>query len=392
MKTNCQREDSPIAAARKRFFRDRGAVAGITGIFLLVLPALYAPLLVNGRPLIMISADGRISLPFAEFFFAPDSSEFFTEQIFNYLALLLPVLLIIHWLPLHRKAVKGILAAAAVLLLCCPFITAVPRLDRTDYRDMAVRNPDMTMVFAPIPYTPYEAVAAPVSPPDRQHICGTDAIGRDLAARLVYGARASLAVGIGSTALALMIGIAVGLAAGFFRGTFDLLVMRGVEILLCFPTFLLLLILMSMLSDRDFGQSIPIVVAVIGLTGWIGLALLVRGETLKQRTLPYVEGGIASGIPAWRIMFRHILPNVTAPILISFTFGVAGAIMAESGLSFLGFGVQPPTASWGELLRQAFEDPLAHRHLTFFPGAALFIAVLSFNLTGEGLRKALDIR
>jgi len=213
-----------------------------------------------------------------------------------------------------------------------------------------------------------------------------------MAARLVYGARASLAVGIGSTVLALLIGIAVGLAAGFFRGTFDLLVMRGVEILLCFPTFLLLLILMSMLSDRDFSQSIPVVVAVIGLTGWIGLALLVRGETLKQRTLPYVESGIASGIPAWRIMFLHILPNVTAPVLISFTFGVAGAIMAESGLSFLGFGVQPPTASWGELLRQAFEDPLAHRHLTFVPGAALFIAVLSFNLTGEGLRKALDIR
>jgi len=181
-------------------------------------------------------------------------------------------------------------------------------------------------------------------------------------------------------------------AAGFLGGWFDLITMRIVEILMCFPTFLLLLILMSMVGDRQAGESVPVVVGVLGFTGWIGLALLVRAETLKQKALPYIAAGVAAGIPAPRIMFRHLLPNVSAPVLISFTFGVAGAILSESGLSFLGFGVQPPTASWGELLRQAFENPLDQPWLTIAPGAALFLAVLSINLTGEGLRKALDVK
>ena len=212
-------------------------------------------------------------------------------------------------------------------------------------------------------------------------------MGRDVASRLIAGSRVSLAVGLGATFLALFIGTAVGLAAGFFRGWFDLIVMRIVEIVMCFPTFLLLLILMSILGDRKFEQSILIVIGVIGLTGWIGAAFLVRGETLRQRALPYIESGIVSGLPVRRILFVHLLPNISGPLLISFTFGVAGAILAESGLSFLGFGVRPPTASWGGLLRQAFDDPLSYWHLTLFPGVALFWAVLSFNFSGEGLRK-----
>jgi peptide/nickel transport system permease protein len=147
---------------------------------------------------------------------------------------------------------------------------------------------------------------------------------------------------------------------------------------------------MSMLKDKGFGQSILLVITVLGLTGWIGLCRLVRGEVLKQRVMPYIISCEATGIPVSRIMFRHLLPNVSGPILISFTFGVAGAIIAESGLSFLGFGVQAPTASWGALLRQAFEDPLEYWHLTLCPGAALFITVCAFNFTGEGLRKIFD--
>jgi peptide/nickel transport system permease protein len=146
---------------------------------------------------------------------------------------------------------------------------------------------------------------------------------------------------------------------------------------------------MSMLKDHQFEQSILIVIAVIGLTGWIGLTFLVRGETLKQRALPYIQSCEVSGISPWRTMTFHLLPNITGPILVSFTFGIAGAIGVENALSFLGFGVQPPTASWGGLLRQACDNPLAYWHLTFFPGLALFIAVLAFNFTGEALRKAL---
>ena len=274
------------------------------------------------------------------------------------------------------------------MLPCC---LTQARLDKTDYRRQ-VEQSGAHAVFAPIPYGPFEIVATPFEAPGRTHWLGADDIGRDVASRMIYGARASLAVGLFATAIALAIGTLVGMAAGYYRGWFDLLVMRLVEILLCFPTFLLLLILMSILKDRKFEQSILIVIAVIGLTGWIGLAFLVRGEVLKQRALPYIQSCEVVGIPVWRTMLVHLLPNIAGPILISFTFGVAGAILAESGLSFLGFGVQPPTASWGGLLRQAFDDPLAYWHLTLFPGLALFIAVLAFNFTGEGLRKALAPR
>jgi peptide/nickel transport system permease protein len=199
-------------------------------------------------------------------------------------------------------------------------------------------------------------------------------------------------VGIIATFLVIIIGTAVGIAAGYYRNAVDLVVMRLVEVLMCFPTFLLLLILMSALGDRQFEQSILVVIGVIGLTGWIGLAMLVRGETLKQRALPYIMSCEVANLPAHKIMFRHLLPNITGPVLISFSFGVAGAILAESGLSFLGFGVQPPTASWGGLLRQAFDNPLDYWHLTFFPGVALFLAVISCNFLGEGMRRALDVK
>jgi len=373
-------------AAGRRFFADFQGRFGLLGILLLVIPAVGAPLLANGRPLLVLGADG-VRLPFLPFVFAPDSTEFLIEQFFNFTLLFLPVALVIS-LTARRKLLRIILLALAALLLLIPFAAARPKLDKTDYRKAAAESGEWTF-FAPIPYGPFEIVASPYQTPSRTHWLGTDQVGRDVASRMIYGARASLAVGLFATGIALVIGTLVGLAAGYYRGWFDLSVMRLVEILLCFPTFLLLLILMSILKDRKFEQSILIVIAVIGLTGWIGLTLLVRGEVLKQRALPYIQSCEVVGISAWRTMTAHLLPNITGPILISFSFGVAGAILAESGLSFLGFGVQPPTASWGGLLREAFDNPLEYWHLTLFPGIALFIAVFSFNFTGEGLRKAL---
>jgi peptide/nickel transport system permease protein len=132
------------------------------------------------------------------------------------------------------------------------------------------------------------------------------------------------------------------------------------------------------------------VVVIIGATGWTGLCRLVRGEVLKLREMPYVQSCVSLGLPSWRILFFHILPNLVGIVSVNFTFSVAGAILAESGLSFLGFGVQPPTASWGELLRQAFDDPKTYWNLVLWPGLALFVAVCSFNFAGEGLRRRLD--
>jgi peptide/nickel transport system permease protein len=378
-----------FTAARRRFFAETQGILGVLGVLILLLPAIFAPLLANGRPLI-VSGHGGVSFPFAAFLFAPDSTEFLIEQIFNYTLLFIPaagLTLMIFRKKTLRLVVLGIVAG----LLLVPFIMAKPRIDKTDYRKITAESGAWTL-FAPIPYGPFEIVASPYEKPSRTHILGTDEVGRDVGSRMIYGARASLAVGIFATAIALIIGTLIGLMAGYFRGWFDLAIMRLVEILLCFPTFLLLLILMSILNDRKFEQSILIVIAVIGLTGWIGLAFLVRGEVLKQRALPYIQSCEVIGISAWRTMTRHLLPNITGPILISFTFGVAGAILSESGLSFLGFGVQPPTSSWGGLLRQAFDNPLEYWHLTLFPGIALFIAVMAFNFTGEGLRKALFTR
>lgn len=379
-------QHSFFAAARRRFFADFQGRLGGVGILILLVPAVAAPLLANGRPLLVFGKEG-LRLPFLPFLFAPDSTEFLVEQFFNYVLLLLPLWLLIA-LIVRRQFPRRILCGAAALLLLLPFAAARPKLDKTDYRLAAAESGERA-VFAPIPYGPFEIIAKPYQKPSREHWLGTDEVGRDVASRMIYGARASLAVGLFATAIALVIGTLVGLMAGYYRGWFDLAVMRLVEILLCFPTFLLLLILMSILKDRKFEQSILVVIAVIGLTGWIGLTFLVRGEVLKQRALPYIQSCEVVGISAWRTMTVHLLPNITGPILISFTFGVAGAILAESGLSFLGFGVQPPTASWGGLLRQAFDNPLEYWHLTLFPGIALFIAVLAFNFTGEGLRKAL---
>jgi len=373
----------------RRFASGAVAWCGVTGIILLFIPAVFAPFIANGRPLLMISHDGQWSMPFLRSFFAPESSEVMVEKLFNFLALYLPVLL--FWVLLCRKKVlKFAVLLISAVVIAAGFFAGKPVMDKKDYREIAAG--EKFALFAPIPYGPDEIAGMPYEAPGREHILGCDDIGRDLASRLIYGSRVSLAVGLLAALLAMVIGIAVGMSAGYFRGKLDLFLMRLVEVMQCFPTFLLLLILMSMLGDYKISQSIPLVIMVIGCTGWIGVAFLVRGEVLKESSLPYIKSCVVSGVPSWKIMFKHLLPNISGTVLISFTFGVAGAILSESGLSFLGFGVQPPTASWGNLMRQAFDNPMAYWHLTFFPGVMLFIAVMSFNFTGDGLRRAFDVK
>jgi len=376
------------STAWHRFRKDSLAMIGLGGVAVMFLLALFVPLLANNRPFFLL-ANGEASFPFLRYLFAPDSSEILIEQIFNYMLLFfIPASLIYFVFKKHIKT-RNILLIISASALLIPFFLTQRRLDKTCWRDEVKKN-HYFAVFAPIPYGPYESTAAHYAKPSVRHLFGADQTGRDVLVRMLYGARVSLAVGLFATLLALVIGTIIGLCVGYYRGRLDLFVMRVVEIIMCFPTFLLLLILMSMLKDKGFSQSILLVIMVLGLTGWIGLCRLVRGEVLKQRILPYIVSCEATGVPVSRIMFRHLLPNVSGPILISFTFGVAGAIIAESGLSFLGFGVQSPTASWGALLRQAFEDPLEYWHLTLWPGAALFITVCAFNFTGEGLRKIFD--
>ena len=387
-------DDSPAVLFRRRFFSDRSALAGVVLILLMVGVAVFAPLLANEKPLMVIAATGEWSFPAFRGLFSTRSPEIFIELGFNYCLCCLPAFAVIL-LILRRKSrvwkSVGLLTVAAVLLT--PFLFHSVKFDGTNWREEIpkIRQAGGFVLTAPIPYGPFETIGTPYEEPSKEHWLGVDHSGRDVAARMIYGARVSSAVGFLATGISLLIGTFLGLLAGYRGGKTDLAIMRLVEIVICFPTFLLLLILMSIMLDYDSRQSILLVILVIGFTGgWPGLCCLVRGETLKQRALPYISAAESMGVPTRRILFAHLLPNVSGPIFVTFTFNVAGAILAESSLSFLGFGVQDPAASWGELLRQAFPDPVTYWHLTLWPGLAIFLAVCAFNFVGEGLRKALS--
>ena len=223
--------------------------------------------------------------------------------------------------------------------------------------------------------------------PTRAHLLGTDDLGRDVLSRMIYGARISLAVGFVSVGIAVLIGTSLGSAAGFFGGALDSLVMRFVDIMLCFPSTMLILTVIAFV-----GPSIWNVMLIIGLTGWMGVCRLVRAEFLTLRERDFVAAARAIGAGNARIIFRHILPNAMAPVLVAAVLGVAGAILTESSLSFLGLGVQPPTPSWGNILTAGKDNIDIAWWLSFFPGIAITCTMLGYNMLGEGLRDALDPR
>lgn len=225
--------------------------------------------------------------------------------------------------------------------------------------------------------------------PSVRHWLGTDAQGRDVWARLVYGARVSLLVGVASQGIALLIGVALGLVAGYRGKWTDDAVMRLADVTLAFPSLLLLIAMAA-----AFEPSLTVVCVVIGVVGWAGMARLVRGQVLVVRELEYVQAMRALGARDGRILLRHVLPNVVAPVVIAATLGIAGAIMAEAALSFLGLGVQPPTPSWGAMIADGRDlSQLRNAPWTSLaPGLAIGGAVLGFNLLGDALRDALDPR
>jgi len=223
--------------------------------------------------------------------------------------------------------------------------------------------------------------------PSFEHLLGTDDLGRDVLARIMYGARISLLVGFVSVGIASLIGISLGALAGYYRGWVDGVIMRFVDIMLCFPSFFLILAVIAFLEP-----SIWNIMIIIGITGWMGVARLVRAEFLSLRERDFVLAARALGASDLRIILRHILPNALSPVLVSATLGVAGAILTESALSFLGIGVQPPTPSWGNMLINGKQTLGEAWWLSVFPGLAILVTVLGYNLLGEGIRDALDPR
>jgi peptide/nickel transport system permease protein len=226
-----------------------------------------------------------------------------------------------------------------------------------------------------------------LEPPSTRHLAGTDQLGRDVLSRMLFGARVSLAVGFVSVGIAATIGILLGAAAGYHGGLVDAVIMRLVDLVLVFPRFFLLLAVLAFLKP-----SIWTIMAVIGLTGWMGVARLVRAEFLALKEREFVLWSQAVGAGAFRIIWRHILPNAMAPVLVAMTLGIPAAILTESGLSFLGLGVQPPHATWGNMLTEGKDTIELAWWLSVYPGLAILVTVLSYNLFGEGIRDALDPR
>lgn len=239
--------------------------------------------------------------------------------------------------------------------------------------------------------TPYDPSAIDayhvLLPPSSEHWMGTDELGRDVFTRIIYGARISLKVGFVAVGIAIAIGTVVGLLAGYYGGWLDSILMRFVDIMLCFPTFFLILAVIALLEP-----SIWYIMLIIGITGWMGVARLVRAEVLSIKERDYITAARSIGASNVRIIFRHILPNAAAPVFVAATLGVAGAILTESALSFLGIGVQPPTPSWGNILTSGKDYLEFAWWLSLFPGLAILVTVLAYNLLGEGIRDALDPR
>ncbi len=243
-----------------------------------------------------------------------------------------------------------------------------------------------SVYWPPVRYSPtrVEIRGDTFAPPSGEHWLGTDRLGRDVMAGMIHGTRISLTVGLVVVAIQAAIGISLGALAGYYGGWIDIAISRFIEMMLGVPTFFLLITVAAI-----FPPSIYLIMAILGLTGWMGIARYVRSEFLRVRAQDFVESARSLGGSDLRVMVRHILPNALAPVLVSMSFGVASAILAESGLSFLGIGVPAHLVTWGSILAAARANTFAW-WLAVFPGAAIFITVTAYNLLGDGLRDALD--
>ena len=255
------------------------------------------------------------------------------------------------------------------------------------------------------PYNPEtQDLSGFYEPPSTAHLFGKDDLGRDILSRIIWGSRISLLVGFSVAALGILIGTAMGTLAGFFGGRTDALISRFIELMLSLPTLPLLLVISGLLATSDLpgvlavknalgaNFSVVLIVSVIALFGWMGTARLVRGEALKLRELEYMDAARALGAGNPRLMLRHMIPNLLPVIIVQATLDVGSAILTEAALSFLGFGIQPPVSTWGNMLSNAQEVVLQYPWIPFFPGLMILITVLAFNFLGDGLRDALDPR
>lgn len=326
-----------ISNARKR--KDRSFLLSVGFVFMFLFMGMFAKFIASPLPMLIYSNNAGIAMPVS-----PMISQIFAR---------------------NKRAIENI-----------------------PYRKLTAEG-KIGALFTIIPYNPYESDLDNTLTSPRlgrfTHYLGTDDLGRDVAARLIHGTSNSMMVGLVAVGIALFIGIIIGAFSGYFGGVTDQLLSRFTEIVICFPTLILIMAILAILKP-----SLMNIMIVIGLTGWPGIARIVRAEFLKRKTLDFVQAGRITGAGHVRLIFKYILPNSMAPVIVIAAFDIAGAVLTESALSFLGIGVPVPEPSWGDVLKTAQDFPDVAWWLTIFPGFLIFMTVVSFNLLGDWLRKNIN--
>lgn len=359
------------------------AKIGLAWIGLLVMIATFSPFLASSHPIYLL-VDGQGSSPLLKHMQALD----WIWLIGFFLTLVISVFSLVAW----KKILLWLASIAVVSVIAYATVSPPVLVVYEHYRELEAEGKVEKIIRAPIPYSAKDylrdyadtGIESPLSAQNRIHLMGTDENGADVASRMIHASRIALGIGFIATGIALVIGTIIGGLMGYFSGIIDIIGMRLVEIFEAIPTLFLLLSFVAF-----FGRSIYMMMVIIGITAWSGYARYVRAEFLKLRQQDFVQAAVASGLPLRSILFRHMLPNGLAPLLVATSFGVASAILAEATLSFLGLGlVDDP--SWGQLLNQAVQSSTFNWWLAVFPGGAIFMTVFAYNLLGESLRDAVD--
>ena len=370
----------------EQFKKNRLSYFALWGVFLLFFVATFAPIVASKIPFVFRDETG-LSFPwFSSLLFNRNVFENGVDLFFNLILITTPFLLALavwtrktkqNFSSKHLLLATSIFYLAAFLLL----LWIEPRTAVPEYRILAA-NTDIFAIFPPLRIH-YDDTLIAIEGPGLRHIFGMDDGGRDIFVRLIYGTRVSLSVGVIAVSIYVTIGTILGALAGYHGGKIDIVIQRLIEVFLCFPSLFLILTLVGFLRQ----PSIVWIMVIIGLTRWTSSARLVRGEFLRLKNIDFVAAAHACGFGHSRIIFRHILPNATGPLLVNATFGVASAILIESTLAFLGFG-DPTLPSWGRIL--SFGRSTGDTTMMLIAGVAVFVTVSTFNLAGEGLRDALD--
>ena len=391
MPTQGRRSRGLVALAAADAARSRGVQISLLWLAIIASLAVFAPLLANSRP-ILIKMDSQWSSPFLQGLQWPD--------VFVFVGTLASAVLV--WTMRHRGGLARLLVIGVLLLVTgsVSYLTLNNRTDKifvySSYREAEAAGRVEWVLRSPIPYSPSDYLRDQYNPdhpaephpwsPRRGHWLGTETNGSDIAARMIHACRVALSVGFIAEGVSLVIGVTIGGLMGYFGGLTDLLGMRLIEIFSSIPQLYLLLTFVAF-----FDRNLYLIMLIIGLTSWTGYAVFIRAQFLSLRNQDFVHAARAGGLPTWRVVFLHMLPNGISPVLVSASFGVASAITAEASLSFLGLGpVDAP--SWGQLLNQAVGGSRFYWWLGVFPGLAIFLTVLAYNTIGESLRDALDPR